>query len=465
MTVESNGSACNRNPEPQTDSFLRLTIQTGQILALRLVPFLCTIALARYLGAVEFGVYAYVLSWIGILVTISLFGLDRLVVREVAACTTSVSQAQCRALLRWANRLSVCLAAAIAVIALSLHSYLAKRAGIPELALVAAVVITPAVSICTIHQAVLRGVYWMWTSQLPLSVVRPIVTLLVTVTIGALAGLGPTATVAFIGATLAAFAALGTSWRAVTLALPKLRSVTAPYDKRRAWLDSSARLFLLSGLSSLTGTEVILLGASGQLASVGAYAAALQCSAAVSLMLGMVVTVLSPRFAATYAAAQFELLRKLVLRGQIIVVAVGLPMIILLASRGDLALRMLYGPEFVQAETALRVLVAGQLINILAGPVAALLTMTGHERDAVLGVAAAALVNILFALLLVPQWGINGAAIAGMSGTVTWNVVLAWRVKKHLGLIWPFVAPGRQSYNEPMSTTSPLSGESDRHIE
>ena len=68
------------------------------------------------------------------------------------------------------------------------------------------------------------------------------------------------------------------------------------------------------------------------------------------------------------------------------------------------------------------------------GSVLLLLTMTGHEQDALVGVAAGALVNLSCSLALIPRLGLMGAAAASTLGLVTWNLILAWRVRHRLGL-------------------------------
>src|SRR5690606_14902262 len=83
---------------------------------------------------------------------------------------------------------------------------------------------------------------------------------------------------------------------------------------------------------------------------------------------------------------------------------------------------------------ALLILVFGQLINAGMGCVVVLLNMTGHERDTLNGVAVAAVANLLLNFLLIPRFGINGAAASTAVSLALWNILLARTVAKRLGL-------------------------------
>ena len=101
--------------------------------------------------------------------------------------------------------------------------------------------------------------------------------------------------------------------------------------------------------------------------------------------------------------------------------------------RGDLVLS-LFGPRFTAAHTSLIILSFSNILNVAAGPVGWLLLMTGHERDAALGVFVATLVSLFLNVLLVGSYGIEGAALATAIGMVIWNLLLMLFVWRRLKL-------------------------------
>ena len=95
---------------------------------------------------------------------------------------------------------------------------------------------------------------------------------------------------------------------------------------------------------------------------------------------------------------------------------------------------LIFGAEFTTGRAALSILSAGQLINVAMGAVGLLLVMTGHERDAAKGIGIGALLNIILNALMIPRWGLEGAAIANAGSIIAWNVLLALWVYRRLGI-------------------------------
>jgi O-antigen/teichoic acid export membrane protein len=76
------------------------------------------------------------------------------------------------------------------------------------------------------------------------------------------------------------------------------------------------------------------------------------------------------------------------------------------------------------------VLLCGELIAAAAGPVGYFLTMTGGQMVATRIEAIASAIAVALALVLIPRYGILGAAIAVAVGSVVrhaWMFVAVWR--------------------------------------
>ena len=77
----------------------------------------------------------------------------------------------------------------------------------------------------------------------------------------------------------------------------------------------------------------------------------------------------------------------------------------------------LFGVEFQQGAFALVVLVLGSLVNVATGPVATLLNMANYETIVLRIQIAEAGLNAVLLVLLVPPFGVLGAAVATTFGT------------------------------------------------
>jgi O-antigen/teichoic acid export membrane protein len=99
----------------------------------------------------------------------------------------------------------------------------------------------------------------------------------------------------------------------------------------------------------------------------------------------------------------------------------------------------LFGPEFRAGYIALLILCAGSLVNALAGPVGSLMTMTGQQSTAAVILAVNAAANLVLSAILIPRYGVEGAAVATAVTTAGWNLGMAVAAWKRLGLratIW-----------------------------
>jgi O-antigen/teichoic acid export membrane protein len=92
----------------------------------------------------------------------------------------------------------------------------------------------------------------------------------------------------------------------------------------------------------------------------------------------------------------------------------------------------LFGKDYLLGAVPLVILGFGQLFNVFVGPVGNALNMANSER-VVFRVSALTLVlNLGLNALLIPYFGLIGAAVATVSSLVLWNIILAIQLKiKH----------------------------------
>ena len=84
----------------------------------------------------------------------------------------------------------------------------------------------------------------------------------------------------------------------------------------------------------------------------------------------------------------------------------------------------LFGTEFDAGRTALVVVVISQLLFAAMGFSETVLVMTGRESLLVRGVVVGAVLSIALNVLLIPPYGLNGAAVAALVGTTSMNICL-----------------------------------------
>lgn len=395
------------------------------------LAFATSFVLARLLGLAGYSTYALALEWLTFLTVPTALGMDRFMVREVAVYRARAQWPELRGFLRWGNLavLAASLAAAGAG-ALLVTFFVPDRNGL-RLSLYLALAALPLTSLTTLRQAAMRGFDRIVGGQWPELILRPLLVLAFSA-LGwlllpefsapwAVAALGLGTVVAFaVGAVLLS-RALGTAPQA------------KPVYRARAWLATSLPFMLISATYVLnTRAGTLLLGALGEPTDVGLYQVAARGADLVALVLLAVNTAFAPTLARLYAQEKPRGLEHAVARSTRLITLASLPVALGLIVFGEFFLAV-FGPEFTAARTALTVLSVGQLVNAATGTVGTLLNMTGHERDTALVVGFSAAVNVGLNLLLIPRFGLNGAALATALGTLGWNVLLSFFVYRRLG--------------------------------
>jgi O-antigen/teichoic acid export membrane protein len=165
---------------------------------------------------------------------------------------------------------------------------------------------------------------------------------------------------------------------------------------------------------------------------VGVYGMAFRTAALTTFFLGTVSNVAAPKFAALYGANALTELKTVAHHSAKLTLIVGGPLLIPLMVCPGLILRW-FGSDFSEGALALMILAAGQLINAATGAVEPLLIMSGHEKYVRNNTLASALCNLLLNLLLIPLWGINGAAVADSLTIAVQNLTASFWAQQKLG--------------------------------
>ena len=93
-----------------------------------------------------------------------------------------------------------------------------------------------------------------------------------------------------------------------------------------------------------------------------------------------------------------------------------------------------FGNEYISGYAALVILCVSQSVCIITGPGGVLLNMSGHEKIVMKILLFSATLNIILNAILIPRYGINGAAISTAISTVIWHVLQSAMSYRYLGV-------------------------------
>lgn len=178
-----------------------------------------------------------------------------------------------------------------------------------------------------------------------------------------------------------------------------LRVVSAVLEQMLLWLD------------------VVLVGLIAGPAAAGVYGAASRLVMAGTVVDTAIRTVVSPWFSRAVHRKDTAGLADIFRTATTWLVLFGTPIHLLLACFAPLPLSLV-GPEFASGASVVTILCIGAIVTFLAGNVHSLLVMSGRSGLAATNKAIAVAVNLGLVAILVPRWGIVGAAIAWSAATM-----------------------------------------------
>jgi O-antigen/teichoic acid export membrane protein len=94
----------------------------------------------------------------------------------------------------------------------------------------------------------------------------------------------------------------------------------------------------------------------------------------------------------------------------------------------------LFGDAYVDGQAILLILSAGFLVEAATGPSKIVMMMTGHERAYVLVVGVVTVVGIALTIVLLPVFGLVGAAGASCAARVVSQVAIAAWCRRVIGI-------------------------------
>lgn len=395
-----------------------------------------SVVLARALGPDAYGIYAFVFALVNVMAIPAQAGVPPLLVRETAKAHATARWPALKGVWRWCTRLILVTSLTVGTVALiGVVLFSSATDSVTRTTLYVGLLLLPLLALGDARGAALRGLGLIVRGQLPESIIRPGLLLVLAGGVWWVTGdlTAPGAMALHVAAAIIAFL-IG----AVLLlrARPsELDGVEVDTSSAAEWRSAILPLAMIGGVHMVSAqVGVVLLGLFRPEAEVGIYKVAASISVLAVVGLQMANVVVQPHIARLFAIRDIALLQRLAGLAALVSTGITIPVFLLFIFGGKPLLRLLYGDAYVAAWLPLVVLGVGQFVSAIFGSVALLLSMTGHERDSFRWLTIAAASNIFLSLILIPKMGMLGAALSYAMSLGIWNVAFRWVALKRVGV-------------------------------
>ncbi|WP_038056387.1 flippase [Thermodesulfobacterium hydrogeniphilum] len=216
-------------------------------------------------------------------------------------------------------------------------------------------------------------------------------------------------------------------------------------------LSVSFPMLMSSSLAFIMAwTDTIMLGIFRTEEEVGIYNVAVRLSMITSFTLVAINSIAAPKFAEFWGKKDIKGLARVAQQSTKLIFWTSFPVLLIFLIFPKPIL-YIFGEEFKTGALALMILTIGQFVNAAAGSVGYILQMTGHQKFHQNVVLIGTLLNILLNWMLIPAYGIVGAAIASAISMIFWNIVFSVKVASILNKSIFYIPFYREKFDDQYS--------------
>ncbi|MCC0035270.1 MAG: lipopolysaccharide biosynthesis protein [Hoeflea sp.] len=408
------------------------------------IAFVSQIILARLMGEFEYGVFVFVWVIAIILGNLSCLGFHTAVIRFLPQYRTEGADEAIMGLAATARIFSMISATLIAATGIAALYFLGDRIESHYVQpLFIGAFVLPMIALGDVLDGTARANGWTIQALSPTYIVRP---LLILAFVAGAIGLGrmADANTALVAALAAAYLTTVIQFIVVTTRLRNRFPARRVEIHFRTWLAVAFPIFLIEGFYfMLTNADVIIVGLYLPPENVAVYFAAAKTMALVHFVYFAVKAAAAQRFSGLVSGADRQALAAFARQTVQWTFWPSLLVGILVIIAGPFLLS-LFGPAFQEGHMIMVVLFAGILAKAMVGPGEVLLTMSGEHKICAVIYAVALAANLGLNVMLIPAWGLLGAATATAAAMVIEAGLLHITIRRRLGITM-FIASRRST--------------------
>jgi O-antigen/teichoic acid export membrane protein len=179
--------------------------------------------------------------------------------------------------------------------------------------------------------------------------------------------------------------------------------------------------------------DSLMIGYFKTVSDVGLYNATLTVISLFSIAQSLFVQLFIPLVSKKFSQNKLTLIKQLTQQITKWIYLLNLPIFVMIFLFPGVVINFFFGSEFIIAQTSLRILALGGLFAGFLGVLTGLVNIQGSTKIILKDFIAFSVLNVILNILLIPKYGINGAAIATTISWVLFTTILFAQVKTKLG--------------------------------
>ena len=189
-----------------------------------------------------------------------------------------------------------------------------------------------------------------------------------------------------------------------------------------------------SVLLLMTWSDSLMIGSFSGKHEVGVYNVAVKVALFTTLTLSAVNSIVAPKLSESFNNNRNSEFKDIIRYSTRLIFFSTIPILLLIFLFPEFILS-LFGAEFVIAKLALIILTVSQAVNALSGSVGTILNMTGKQKVYGSILLISLILNIVLNYILIPSYGINGAAVASACSLIFWNLYSVYYIYKQYNVL------------------------------
>ncbi|MEQ9194664.1 MAG: oligosaccharide flippase family protein [Rhodospirillales bacterium] len=427
-----------------------LVIDGAKIFAVNIagagLAFVSHILFARWLSVESYGTYVFALSWLNVLCIAVQAGMNLSVIRLIAEYRANGNRTAMQRLIKVSNFVVLTLGSATIIFGTAIVFWaLSSASDEMRMTLYLALALTVVMALIQQRTAVLHGLEKVVQSVVAFEIARPVILLAAVFIASRLLTVDATLLMSVNLAVSTGFLILFMIYARLCI-LAQAQAPDQPVPHWRHWLNVSLPYIAVTGLTILlTQMDILMIGHMLGTEAAGLYAPA----AKVALLAIFPVVAIRQRFgpmaARMFAEKAVDALQNRMNTATLLSIIACLGVLAFILPGRDFILG-LFGPEYLPGESAVLILATGYLIYSIMGAAEMFFLVGPFERLNALVVSVTLILNLMLNFLLIPPFGIEGAAMATITAIVFRSMIAAIMVHRRTGLLpWTRVPRERES--------------------